>query len=127
MRNTDREKEIEIGRIVHELRLMRGMSRKEIAKEIGVTQQQLQKYEKGENKISVSRLIEIALVLDLPIDAIMSEILLALSIKEEAKSPKHIESDRLIKRLMKNAKSLSYPILHKIAALSDELVGRDLR
>ncbi len=53
------------------LRLRRGavrMTQKALAAAIGVTHQQLQKYENGRNRIGASRLHEIARVLRVPVD-----------------------------------------------------------
>lgn len=49
-----------IGTKIHELRLSTGQSREQVAVKIGVTHQQLQKYEKGTNRISAGRLVTIA-------------------------------------------------------------------
>lgn len=49
-------------------RIARGLTRQKLAKVIGVSHQQLQKYEKGINRIAVSRIVLIAKVLDKPID-----------------------------------------------------------
>jgi transcriptional regulator with XRE-family HTH domain len=49
-----------IGMRIHELRLAMGLSRVQLASQIGVTHQQLQKYEKGMNRICVGRLIAIS-------------------------------------------------------------------
>jgi len=49
-----------IGSRVYELRLSRGISRQALATKVGVTHQQLQKYEKGINRISAGRLLAIA-------------------------------------------------------------------
>ncbi len=57
-----------IGNKVYTLRLAKGLSRQELADDIGVTHQQLQKYEKGINRISVGRLALIANSLGKPID-----------------------------------------------------------
>ena len=56
-----------IGNKVNELRLNKGLTRQELAKQIGVTHQQLQKYVKGTNRITASRLVDIAEALDTPI------------------------------------------------------------
>jgi len=53
-----------IGNKIFSLRLGKGISRHELSKSIGVTHQQLQKYEKGENRVSAARLILIAKALD---------------------------------------------------------------
>ncbi len=49
-----------VGMKIHELRISMGLSRQQLAEKIGVTHQQLQKYEKGTNRISVGRLALIA-------------------------------------------------------------------
>lgn len=57
-----------VGAKVKIRRLMLGMSQEELAKSIGLTFQQVQKYERGTNRISVSRLTDIARALKTPID-----------------------------------------------------------
>lgn len=49
-----------IGEKIYSLRLAKGLSRQQLSDVIGVTHQQLQKYEKGTNRISVGRLVLIA-------------------------------------------------------------------
>ncbi len=49
-----------VGGKIYSLRLAKGLSRQQLSKVIGVTHQQLQKYEKGTNRISVGRLVLIA-------------------------------------------------------------------
>ena len=49
-----------IGGSIYSLRLAQGFSRQQLSQIIGVTHQQLQKYEKGTNRISVGRLVLIA-------------------------------------------------------------------
>ena len=49
-----------IGGKIYSLRLAQGFSRQQLSQIIGVTHQQLQKYEKGTNRISVGRLVLIA-------------------------------------------------------------------
>jgi transcriptional regulator with XRE-family HTH domain len=53
-----------IGEKIYSLRLGKGLSRQQLAEVIGVTHQQLQKYEKGTNRISAGRLVLIATALD---------------------------------------------------------------
>jgi len=49
------------------------LSQTELAQKLGLTFQQVQKYEKGTNRISCSRLYEIAEVLDVPITFFFSD------------------------------------------------------
>jgi transcriptional regulator with XRE-family HTH domain len=60
-------KDIEIGRLIRAQRLLRGFSQTELADAIGVTFQQVQKYEKGMNRIGSGRLYRIADKLKVPV------------------------------------------------------------
>ena len=53
--------------IIKGLRKAKGLSQMQLAEMLGVSYQQVQKYEKGNTKISVERLSQIAKVLDVPI------------------------------------------------------------
>jgi transcriptional regulator with XRE-family HTH domain len=46
---------------------MLGLSREKLGEALGLTFQQVQKYERGANRIGASRLLEIARVLDVPV------------------------------------------------------------
>lgn len=56
-----------VGNKIRELRMAMGMSRHELAAKIEVTHQQIQKYEKGINRVSAGRLVSIAKVLGKPL------------------------------------------------------------
>lgn len=56
-----------IGQRVKARRLEASMSQESLAESLGVTFQQVQKYEKGVNRISASRLFEIATALNVPV------------------------------------------------------------
>jgi transcriptional regulator with XRE-family HTH domain len=51
------------GRRIRAFRLQRDLSQSDLAEKLGVSFQQVQKYEKGTNRITVSRLEQIALAL----------------------------------------------------------------
>ena len=59
--------DMEIGRKIRALRLERGLSQSGLAEGIGLTFQQVQKYEKGTNRVSAGRLQRIAELLGVPI------------------------------------------------------------
>ena len=56
-----------IGQIIKEARKARGMTQMELSELIGVSYQQVQKYEKGSDNISVARLRQIAKAVGAPI------------------------------------------------------------
>jgi transcriptional regulator with XRE-family HTH domain len=58
----------EIGGRVRMRRVSIGMSQEKLGDMLGLTFQQVQKYEKGMNRISVARLVEIARILGVDID-----------------------------------------------------------
>jgi transcriptional regulator with XRE-family HTH domain len=58
--------DVHVGRRVRMRRVMLGMSQGKLASALGVTFQQVQKYEKGTNRISASRLHHISHVLQVP-------------------------------------------------------------
>ncbi len=53
-----------IGEKIYSLRLAKGLSRQQLAHIVEVTRQQLQKYERSINRISIDRLVLIAKALD---------------------------------------------------------------
>ena len=59
--------DVEIGRKIRALRLERGLSQSGLAEGIGLTFQQVQKYEKGANRVSAGRLQQIADLLNVPV------------------------------------------------------------
>ncbi len=56
-----------VGRRARERRTLQGMSQMAVALKLGLSFQQLQKYEKGVNRISASRLYELAQLFDVPV------------------------------------------------------------
>ena len=59
--------DLEIGRKIRTLRLERGLSQSHLAGGIGLSFQQLQKYESGANRVSAGRLQRIAGFLGVPV------------------------------------------------------------
>ncbi len=57
-----------IGLKILEARKKRGLTREQVARKIGVSQQQLARYENGENHISADRLALIAIAVHQAID-----------------------------------------------------------
>lgn len=61
---TPDHRDIEAGKTLRNLRVLRGMSQTDVAKQVGVAFQQIQKYELGSNRIAVSRLCDLATAID---------------------------------------------------------------
>jgi transcriptional regulator with XRE-family HTH domain len=59
--------DVAVGRNVRIWRMARGLSQAQLASRLGVTFQQLQKYEVGTNRIGTGRLVGVAKILSIPI------------------------------------------------------------
>jgi transcriptional regulator with XRE-family HTH domain len=59
--------DIHVGSRVRLRRNMIGMSQEKLGEQLGITFQQVQKYEKGTNRIGASRLQAISTILDVPV------------------------------------------------------------
>lgn len=59
--------DVHVGGRVRLRRMMLGMSQEKLGEQLGITFQQIQKYEKGTNRIGASRLQNIAAVLTVPV------------------------------------------------------------
>jgi len=71
--------DVHIGRRLRERRMALGMSQAELAEGLGISFQQVQKYEKGVNRIGASRLFDLAHVLGVPIQFFYEEMPASLS------------------------------------------------
>jgi transcriptional regulator with XRE-family HTH domain len=56
-----------VGTQLRQRRSLLGLSQERLAEQVGITFQQIQKYENGANRISASRLYEFSKVLDIPV------------------------------------------------------------
>ncbi len=57
--------DIRVGERIKARRVSQGMSQERLGEELGITFQQVQKYERATNRVSASRLVNIARVLDI--------------------------------------------------------------
>jgi transcriptional regulator with XRE-family HTH domain len=59
--------DLHVGARLRYRRMLMGMSQEALGERLGVTFQQIQKYEKGQNRIGASRLYQVARVLDVSV------------------------------------------------------------
>jgi transcriptional regulator with XRE-family HTH domain len=62
--------DVTVGRNARIWRMAKGLSQAQLANRLGVTFQQVQKYETGGNRIGTGRLVKIAAILGVPISAL---------------------------------------------------------
>jgi transcriptional regulator with XRE-family HTH domain len=60
-------RDMEVGRRIRAQRLVRGLSQTDLGRSLGITFQQVQKYEKGANRVGAGRLTRIAETLGVPV------------------------------------------------------------
>lgn len=65
--------DIHVGSRVRLQRMLRGISQEKLGEKLGLTFQQIQKYEKGVNRIGASRLFDLANVLNVPVQFFYDE------------------------------------------------------
>jgi transcriptional regulator with XRE-family HTH domain len=79
-----------VGSRVRLRRMLLGMSQERLGEAMGLTFQQVQKYEKGVNRIGASRLFQISKILDVPIQFFFEE---APFVGEAGQAPGMAEPD----------------------------------
>ncbi|MDH3740939.1 MAG: helix-turn-helix domain-containing protein, partial [Hyphomicrobiales bacterium] len=66
--------DVHVGNRVRMRRMLIGMSQEKLGERLGLTFQQVQKYEKGSNRISASRLYQMAQILGVPVQFFFEDI-----------------------------------------------------
>jgi transcriptional regulator with XRE-family HTH domain len=96
--------DVHVGGRVRLRRTLLGMSQEKLGEALGLTFQQVQKYERGANRVGASRLFDLSRVLDVPVSLFfddMSEEVEALSprlISGLSEEPMAFDADPLTKR-----------------------------
>ncbi len=100
--------DIHVGARVRLRRTLMGMSQEKLGESIGLTFQQVQKYERGANRIGASRLFDLSRVLDVPVSFFFddmaesiqdqSPLAVARGISGLADEPASFEADPMTKR-----------------------------
>src|SRR5271168_1720454 len=93
--------DIHVGSRVRLRRTLLGMSQEKLGEAIGLTFQQVQKYERGANRVGASRLYDLSRVLDVPVSFFFEEMAPVLPASENEPAgtvPARHESDPMMKR-----------------------------
>ncbi|WP_168464765.1 helix-turn-helix domain-containing protein [Wolbachia endosymbiont of Ctenocephalides felis wCfeT] len=99
--------EPKIGRKIKELRLIRGFSQEELGRKVGITFQQIQKYESGKNSVSIERLYAIAAALSVDFVVLLPAPPVTTELHEESSFQyNNDESDREILELVREYKEI---------------------
>ncbi len=93
-----------VGARLRQRRTLLGMNQTKLGSSIGLTFQQVQKYERGTNRISASRLFDLLRVLDVPLEYFFDDMPTAVAASSptqgggKAKKPPGYELDPMAKR-----------------------------
>ena len=102
--------DVAIGRNVCVWRLARGLSQKHLAHGLGITFQQVQKYESGANRVAPGRLVKIAATLGVPLSVLFDR-------------SRSAESSRLLALI---SDSRSFRLAQAFAAIKHDAARRSL-
>jgi DNA-binding XRE family transcriptional regulator len=128
--------DVHVGKRMRLRRTLLGMSQEKLGEAIGLTFQQVQKYERGANRIGASRLFDLSRVLDVPVSFFFDDMADAVQgqspvnvIKGGAVQPDtHVEPDPMVKRetleLVRAYYSITEPTVRKrVYELAKALAG----
>ena len=96
--------DMHVGARVRMRRTLLGMTQTSLGEAIGLTFQQVQKYEKGTNRISASRLFELSRLFDVPVEFFFEEMPVEVAAnspaekRRKAKEPPSYKLDPMAKR-----------------------------
>jgi transcriptional regulator with XRE-family HTH domain len=83
--------DVHFGEKLRALRLATKISQDDLAKALGLTFQQIQKYEKGVNRISAAAIVRIAAVLEVNVQYFFDELPTGVKNNKEIKTPVFVE------------------------------------
>ena len=107
--------DVELGRRLRLRRVEQKMSQSELADKIGVTFQQVQKYEKGVNRVGAARLLQIAPALDVPITFFYDD---------DGLGKRASDGKREVESLLFLDSSFSLRLLRAYASVKDQRIQR---
>ena len=109
-KKSPQQTDVVVGHNVRFWRLERKMSQTDLANILGLTFQQIQKYENGANRVGASRLMQIALALDVPIHVFFDG---AAPATNEMESPIKFVGDQQALRLVRAFADIDDPGLRR--------------
>jgi transcriptional regulator with XRE-family HTH domain len=130
--------DVHVGARIRQRRTLLGMSQEKLGEAIGLTFQQVQKYERGANRVGSSRLFDLARVLDVPVSNFFEDMTAGTASKSPSRlrglaepKPEPFEPDPLAKRetleLVRAYYRISDPAVRKRVFELTKALGRTVR
>jgi transcriptional regulator with XRE-family HTH domain len=129
-RRADRT-DAELGQRLWQLRLRRGITRREAAARLGVTAQQIQKYELGQDRLSIGRLVRLAGLLETPLPVLIDGLGEADGAEDSSadRARRHAESCALMRSFAllerDELREMVLTLAARLAALAERGEGED--
>ena len=117
----------EIGRRIRALRWSRGLSLEQVGERIGVGYQQIQKYEAGANRLSASRLFQLAQVFDVPVGSFFETVRRAADEPGEDLALLDVRGFRLAYEFDKLSEAQKRAVLSLVRSMTVEQVAPEQR
>jgi transcriptional regulator with XRE-family HTH domain len=130
--------DVHVGARIRQRRTLLGMSQEKLGEAIGLTFQQVQKYERGANRVGSSRLFDLARVLDVPVSYFFEDMSAGTASKSRSRlrglaepKPEPFEPDPLAKRetleLVRAYYRIADPAVRKRVFELTKALGRTVR
>lgn len=118
----EKEVDLKVGQNLRIARHLRGMTQKDLGEAVGLTLQQIQKYESGANRITVSRLHQFSEILSLPVESFFSSVLneTGKAPAEDAPLPHTLSTDDF--EILALSKRVSARLKRRLICLMEEIV-----
>lgn len=119
--------DVHVGERIKGRRLILGVSQQKLGDALGITFQQVQKYERGTNRVSASRLFSIAKALDVPVNYFFEDAetatatLLQPGEPEPMKNPRNVRLVRMFLSLSRPQQDRVFDLMRDITRSPDEV------
>jgi transcriptional regulator with XRE-family HTH domain len=114
--------DIQVGEAIRAHRLIIGMSQADLASQLGVSFQQVQKYEKGMNRVGAGRLPQIARIFGIPISALFDANADTSPGKSAGAAPVKLIADRHTLKLLTSFGGIAHrKVRHSLVGLIDAI------
>jgi transcriptional regulator with XRE-family HTH domain len=115
--------DVAVGARIRNLRLRHKLSQTALGEQLNVTFQQVQKYEKGSNRVSAGNLAQLAKFFSVPVEAFYSEVRSSKATPMTRNEIGASAADKNIDRLVKAFQSLKDKTLQaKLLSVAEEMV-----
>jgi len=120
--------DLQVGEAIRVHRLIAGMSQSDLGRRLGVSFQQIQKYEKGQNRVGAGRLSQIARIFDIPIGVLFDANAGISPRKTTGTTPAKLIPDRNAFRLLTGFGDIEHiKVRHSLVELVDAIAKATAR